>query len=210
MLAVDALYAVYDTSDRPEGVRDRGLPLLVVVVVDMIDMGVLGAVESIDTRGTTPDGARVLGGTSWTWRFRGWLDFDGGGRTKMKVCRWLAETRKILARQCVTSLANLSLSLSFFVGNAAAGAGLDSGCFWLACSSSRRREFAWRCAPSSSEGGSTGLKAGLESELLMWRAAGRKEDMEENMVHEEGRVIVVMLIGNSWIIAESRPRFVAA
>jgi hypothetical protein len=28
------------------------------------------------------------GGTSWTCRFSGWFDLDGGGRTMMNVCRW--------------------------------------------------------------------------------------------------------------------------
>lgn len=31
--------------------------------------------------------SRLLGGTNWTWRFKGWLDFEGGGRTTMNDCR---------------------------------------------------------------------------------------------------------------------------
>lgn len=29
--------------------------------------------------------SRADGGTSWSWRFRGWFDIDGGGRTTMNV-----------------------------------------------------------------------------------------------------------------------------
>lgn len=38
-------------------------------------------------------GVRVFGGTSCTWRFRGWFDFAGGGRTMINV--WGGVRREI-------------------------------------------------------------------------------------------------------------------
>lgn len=42
------------------------------------------AVESMERREEVMRLSRGVGGTSWTWRLRGWFDFAGGGLTTMK------------------------------------------------------------------------------------------------------------------------------
>lgn len=83
-------------------------------------------------------GARVFGGTSWTWRLRGWFDFAGGGRTKMNV--WdgvvnvvdVSGTDGLMKRR--TSFALLSFLSFFFTPDSSTRPGIASDC--LASSSS--------------------------------------------------------------------------
>ena len=65
-------------------VRAREAPSLVLPVL-AVECAEVGVVASAPLVGTTPLGGFALGGTSWTCKFSGWLDFDGGGRTKIKV-----------------------------------------------------------------------------------------------------------------------------
>ena len=58
-----------DTSERFEFVLDRDT----------------SEASSLDR--LVPAGVRPVGGTSCTWRFRGWLDLEGGGLTTMKDYR---------------------------------------------------------------------------------------------------------------------------
>jgi hypothetical protein len=69
-----------DMSDRLEGTRCSGWSESV---------GLVGEPSSTEGRRlSTVDErsrSRAVGGTSWTWRLRGWLVLEGGGRTMMKV-----------------------------------------------------------------------------------------------------------------------------
>jgi hypothetical protein len=66
-----------ETVETWEVVRPRGLPDESPAMDSVSDWrGVVGV---------RPPGPFELGGTSWTWRFRGWLDFAGGGRTNINV-----------------------------------------------------------------------------------------------------------------------------
>lgn len=69
-----------DTSERFEFVLDRDT----------------SEASSLDR--LVPAGVRPVGGTSCTWRFRGWLDFDGGGLTTMNDYR-IADVISI-SRRC--------------------------------------------------------------------------------------------------------------
>lgn len=85
--AVDAEYMLdVEASDRPELVRASDAPseLLRLDVTEVAEVGVVDIPSPVEV---TPDGGLALGGTSWTWRLRGWLDLDGGGRTKINVCK---------------------------------------------------------------------------------------------------------------------------
>lgn len=63
-----------DTSDRLEDVRESGVPSpSPASVVESNDLFVL--IERFLSRDP--------GGTSCTWRFNGWFDLEGGGRTTM-------------------------------------------------------------------------------------------------------------------------------
>jgi hypothetical protein len=90
--AVDAEYRLdVEASDRPELVRASDAPseLLRLDVTDVAEVGVV----DIPSLEVTPDGGFALGGTSWTWRLSGWLDLDGGGRTKINV--WKINQRHV-------------------------------------------------------------------------------------------------------------------
>lgn len=49
------------------------------VTVELAEVGENGVPSEM------PVGGLALGGTSCTWRFRGWFDLDGGGRTNTNV-----------------------------------------------------------------------------------------------------------------------------
>lgn len=82
---------VKEVSERLEFVRLRSAPpppLELLLPVDRAEVGLDVDEETVDSfplTGVTPVGGRTLGGTSCTWRLSGWLDLDGGGRTKMNV-----------------------------------------------------------------------------------------------------------------------------
>lgn len=70
----DAEGATEDASERMEEARESVWSVSVPTLFT----------EALE-RETTPLGGLIFGGTSWTWRFRGWFDFDGGGLTMMKL-----------------------------------------------------------------------------------------------------------------------------
>jgi hypothetical protein len=73
------LSADNETSDCLESVRARDMPPSLLVLL-LADVGVVASCWI-----TTPVGGRLFGGTSWTWRFSGWFDLEGGGRTNINV-----------------------------------------------------------------------------------------------------------------------------
>lgn len=77
--------------ERRELVRASDAPSE-LLRVDVAEVGVVAtsAVELV----TTPLGGLAFGGTSWTCRLSGWLDFDGGGRTKINVWRMVSVNGK--------------------------------------------------------------------------------------------------------------------
>lgn len=82
------------TSDLLEFVRTSEvvpvLPSVALLLVRLLaEVGVMASSWL-----ETPVGGLPCGGTSWTWRFSGWLDLDGGGRTNMNVCLWKVEETK--------------------------------------------------------------------------------------------------------------------
>ena len=76
----DVVDSAVETVETWEAVRPRGLPEVLVVSPAMDSVSDWRGVV-----GVRPPGPFEFGGTSWTWRFRGWLDFAGGGRTNMNV-----------------------------------------------------------------------------------------------------------------------------
>ena len=84
MLVVEAL-------ERPELVRASDAPSE-LLRVDDAEVGVVAT--SLVELVTTPLGGLAFGGTSWTCRLSGWLDFAGGGRTKINVWRMVSVNGK--------------------------------------------------------------------------------------------------------------------
>jgi hypothetical protein len=64
--------------DLVDGVSCKGIP--VSPVSASVSLEALTSTERRDARSF-----RLTFGTSWTCKFKGWLVFDGGGRTMMNV-----------------------------------------------------------------------------------------------------------------------------